>query len=521
MAGIIQRIDDPEIFFGIVSPIGVNVDETCKELISKLQAYDYRTFLIHVTDVFDGIAKKLPLGIELKKKPLQDRYNTYIKYGDALRAHFNDDSFLAGTVVDQIRRLRATLFDEKHVPERVAYVVRQFKRREEIDLLRSAYGKLFFQISVYSRRGSRVDNLAKKIAHSNNIADLMKYRTDAEDLVRRDENDIEDAHGQRVSDVFHEADLIVNTESKTPINSQVGRFVDLIFGSNVISPTKTEYGLYIAKSASLRTLDLSRQVGAAIFSPDGEIMSMGANEVPKGGGGTYWCDDPYDDRDFKRKIDSNEKRKREIFAELINVINTQAGTDLDPEKLNVKRSQFMDALEYGRIIHAEMSAITDAARLGRGLKNSILYCTTFPCHMCAKHIVASGIDEVIFLEPYPKSLANDLHDDSIEIEGQSRSEYDGFKSVTFKHFQGVSPRRYRDLFERQKRKGADGSLQEWRSDKRQCIVDIKTPVYLKLEGEILKTFLAPLLTKAGLAFEDLQGDVLPKAIEVQTESPAL
>jgi deoxycytidylate deaminase len=57
----------------------------------------------------------------------------------------------------------------------------------------------------------------------------------------------------------------------------------------------------------------------------------------------------------------------------------------------------MDALEYGRIIHAEMSAICDAARLGRSIKNAVLFTTTFPCHMCAKHIVAAGITKVVFL----------------------------------------------------------------------------------------------------------------------------
>jgi deoxycytidylate deaminase len=47
-----------------------------------------------------------------------------------------------------------------------------------------------------------------------------------------------------------------------------------------------EYGLFLAKAAALRTLDLSRQVGAAIFSDKGEIIALGANEVPKAGGGT-------------------------------------------------------------------------------------------------------------------------------------------------------------------------------------------------------------------------------------------
>jgi len=505
MSGIIQRIADPELFFGIVAPIGVNIDESCKELEKKLVSFGYDVFTIRVTEVFKIIWNKLPLELELKETPLQERYNTYIKYGDSLRSHFNDDSFLAAIAIDEIFHRRASVAEEGKIPQKIAYIVRQFKRREEVDLMRSVYGKLFFQVSVYSKRGSRVDNLAKKISHSNNVADLMKYRPDAEGLVSRDQNDSSDSHGQRVSDVFHQADLIINSEAKESVEKQVSRFADLIFGSNIISPTKSEYGLYAAKSASLRTLDLSRQVGAAIFTRNGEVISLGANEVPKGGGGTYWCDDPQDDRDFKRREDSNEKRKREIFAELLDIINKQAETKLKPDVLRVKQSQFMDALEYGRIIHAEMSAITDAARLGRPLQNATLYCTTFPCHMCAKHIVASGIEEVVFLEPYPKSLANDLHDDSIEIEGQSRGEYSDYKATTFKHFHGVSPRRYRDLFERNKRKNADGSLKEWRFERPKCIFDIKSPVHHILENDILRNFLAPLLQKAGLEISDLHG----------------
>lgn len=50
-------------------------------------------------------------------------------------------------------------------------------------------------------------------------------------------------------------------------------------------------------------------------------------------------------------------------------------------------------------VHAEMAAISTAARLGLSLAGSSLYCTTFPCHNCSKHIVATGVSEVFYLEP--------------------------------------------------------------------------------------------------------------------------
>ena len=62
-----------------------------------------------------------------------------------------------------------------------------------------------------------------------------------------------------------------------------------------------------------------------------------------------------------------------------------------------------EVTEYGRIVHAELGALAAAARSGLSVVDGTLYCTTFPCHNCAKHIVASGIVRVVYVEPYPKS----------------------------------------------------------------------------------------------------------------------
>lgn len=509
MTNKITSLEKPEIFIGVVAPIGTNIDDTIDSICEKIPQYGYIAHSIRVTDSFPMLQEKLEFPLELKEKPLEDKYESYIKFGDTIRTHFDDDSILASITIDKIVLKRSEIFSstDKH-PEGIIYIIRQFKRREEIELLRSVYGRQFFQISVYSKRNKRVDNLARKIANSHNSAEHNRYREEAEHLVRTDEHEIEDRHGQRVSDIFHEADFIVNADTgRDKVGEQVKRLLDLAFGSNIISPTKMEYGLYIAKSASLRSLDLSRQVGAAVFSKSGEVISLGTNEVPKGGGGTYWCDEAHDDRDYKRRIDSNQKRKEEILAELLSIIKQDLPPNAREIAFNLEKNQFMDALEYGRVIHAEMSAIIDAARLGKPTEGAVLFCTTFPCHMCAKHIVAAGISEVVFLEPYPKSLASELHADSISIDGESRGDYDGFPSTVFRHFFGVSPRRYRDLFERKRRKDKDGRLQEWIGGNRRAVFDIKIPVYLQLEAYVLKTILSPTLSKAGISITDIHSDL--------------
>ncbi|MEC5413600.1 deaminase, partial [Aurantimonas sp. C2-4-R8] len=426
------------------------------------------------------------------RKPINQKCQSsasYIGYGNQLREHFDDDSLLAATAVGQIVRSRlrdAKTRGEADPVQKRAFLLYQFKRREEIDLLRSVYGRLFFQVSLYSRRGARVDYLSRKFATSENFYAAQRYRDRAERLIEDDENEAEEKHGQRVAKIFHDGDFIVSLDSPTTSDDQVSRFCELIFSSNQISPTKIEYGMFLAKAAALRTLDLSRQVGAAIFSDAGEVLSLGSNEVPKAGGGTYWCEDAHDDREFKRGHDSNDQRKREILSELVKHIAPEADLDTVLRIPAVADSQFMDALEYGRIVHAEMSAISDAARLGRSTKDAVLYCTTFPCHMCAKHIVAAGVKEVVFLEPYPKSLASSLHADSLLIEQGDRGRFQENPYVSFKHFYGISPRRYREFFERGKRKDSTGAYIQYPYGTPEPFIRVNFPYYQRNEAEVLK-----------------------------------
>lgn len=119
-------------------------------------------------------------------------------------------------------------------------------------------------------------------------------------------------------------------------------------------------------------------------------------------------------------------------------------------------------IEFSRSVHAEMDAITSLARAGGpSLRKATLYTTTFPCHSCARHIVAAGIKEVYYIEPYEKSMAQQLHDDSIIFEFpplQPKGQEDLLDSATleekvrFLHFEGVAPRLFAELFRADGRK---------------------------------------------------------------------
>jgi deoxycytidylate deaminase len=477
----ISEITNPELVFGILGPIGTPIEDVVAELERALSNVGYGSEIIHLT----SLMRKIDVGCDVDESEFDARYNSLIKYADTFRERCGHSGALAGLAITEIQRRRDKRVAAKSAsgdtPAKrddtipalgTAYIIRQLKTAGEIDIFRSVYGKKFILISIYSDLKEVRKTIISKIRTSSSFTrDDNVYEKRAIDLIDSDSNEKYNNFGQRVSEIFHLADAFVDGRTSKLIQRTISRFVNALFGHNGISPTKLEYGMYAAKAASLRSIDLSRQVGAAIFTEDGELITQGSNEVPKPFGGTYWDDNDNEAaRDFELGHDPNHQRKEEIVHDFLDrLFQEDILTDkLSKDELNydfvrdvigrsrIKESQLMDIIEFGRIIHAEMCAITDAARLGRPLKGSVLYCTTFPCHMCAKHIVSSGVKRVVFLEPYPKSYARKLHEDSITFNRDEQS-----SKVFFEPFIGISPSRYKDIFEKNKRKGPDGKAKRW------------------------------------------------------------
>src|ERR1051325_9927775 len=178
METIIQRIEFPELIFGFVAPIGADQDAVINAFATYFKTQGYHVVDIKVTDIYDRLKPFIKPDVELSLTPPQKRYKSYIQYGDQLRAAFNDDSFLATTAIARIVEARAALPVAERFSKTV-YLVHQFKRREEIALLRAVYGDVFFQISIYSRRGARVDTLARTFAEGADSANINLYRQQA------------------------------------------------------------------------------------------------------------------------------------------------------------------------------------------------------------------------------------------------------------------------------------------------------------------------------------------------------
>lgn len=483
--------NQPELVFGLAAAVGTPLDFFASRLDETLRRRGYQVETIRLSSLMEAF--------RLNTRPPPDgakeyeRLQSLMTRGDELRKKLKRGDILALCAAAQINSKRST--PETQLPGK-AFILRQLKHPDEVYRLRQIYGDGFHLLGLYAPTDSRRKNLIEM--------GMTENQTGA--LIQRDEDEGLE-FGQKLRDTFHLADAFVKvlgSQDQDETQKQLQRFVDLLFGSKIETPTKDEFGMSLAQAGALRSSSLSRQVGAAILTKGGEILSIGTNEVPSFGGGLYWGDG-YDKRDHRVGQDSSDAMKRQILLEILETIVpgwTDLSTATQKKKLakSLKRlegSRLMGLTEFGRAVHAEMEAISAAARLGAPIKDAILYTTTFPCHVCTKHIVAAGISRVVFIEPYPKSLAYELHSDSVAVEGALGGDTPDVPRVIFEPFVGISPRRYSDLFSIRTREG--------RSVRRKDAAGRPLEGALGLEGG-LRLQMSPFsyLIQEGLAARQLQ-----------------
>lgn len=104
-----------------------------------------------------------------------------------------------------------------------------------------------------------------------------------------------------------------------------------------------------------------KKVGSIIVSPEGQVISQGFNGTPTGFDNC--CEDVMTDGTLKTK----------------------------PE-----------------VLHSESNAISKCAKFSSSTKGATLYVTLSPCIDCAKLIIQSEINKVVYLEDYRDNAGLDL-----------------------------------------------------------------------------------------------------------------
>jgi deoxycytidylate deaminase len=418
-----------ELVLGLVGPVGTDLDLVLQALRNGLIAMRYSCREFRLSSFLQDIEG---LQTRLRERPAYQRYMSYMNAGNEARRALGNGGCLALHAIARIWQGRA---DER--PRRRAYVLRSLKHPAEVTELRHVYGNAFMLLGIHAPRAIRKRRLERVMTSAK-----------AEELISRDEKEV-DEYGQGTRETFHLADAFVDS-TRPDLRGQVRRILKLLFGHPHVHPTFEEHAMFLAQAAAMRSADLSRQVGAVIASPQRMILASGANDVPRAGGGLYWEDDPNDARDFVRGFDANARERERMLDEIAAVAKSIGQSPRSTQRelrRALERTQLADLTEYGRAVHAELDAITTCGRLGVSTQDTTLFTTTFPCHNCAKHIIAAGIQAVVYVEPYPKSKALDLHDDAlVSGESQVRPIRKGDRRVRLQPFVGIAPRRFMDFF---------------------------------------------------------------------------
>ena len=426
-----------ELVIGLCGAVGAGVKRLKTALINELENANYHVEHIRLSDL---IIQTQSNQEELKALTGYPRYNTLQNLGDQLRKD-NSNTTVAEMGIRRIGLIRNALFGKGEetgkavkVTKKVAYVVDQIKHHEEVELFQEVYRNNFYLIGLLRTQTQREKNLKEEGIF--NPADITK-------LIERDRSS-NDKHGQHVEKAIQMADYFLrNLDEIDQLNLSLKRFINLIHGVGNITPKRDEKGMYSAYSASLASACLSRQVGAAIMNNSGQIIATGCNDVPKFGGGLYDVDSKKDKRCYNNTGCKNDKHKHLLKEQIRGILKEQGIEEFESiaDKI-MENSKARSLIEYSRAIHAEMDAIISLARSsGTTTVDKTLYCTTYPCHNCARHIVAAGIKRVVYIEPYEKSLAMDLHDDAIcHIDNQDDDK------LLLQNFEGVSPNRYAEFF---------------------------------------------------------------------------
>lgn len=127
--------------------------------------------------------------------------------------------------------------------------------------------------------------------------------------------------------------------------------------------------LRMAKEAATHSKCVAHQVGA-ILVKEGRIISTGINGTPIG---------------YENCVEVMEKRDDGKFY--------HADTSVIHREWSRQHE-----------IHAEMNALSFAARNGISTEGATLYCTHQPCNDCMKNLIQAGVIAIYFSENFSKTV---------------------------------------------------------------------------------------------------------------------
>ena len=285
----------PELIVALCGAVGSGTSTVADQIKKHFSSLSYEVDIIKVSTLIEKYSAGIPV------TPRHERIKALQIAGNDLRGGAGGQDFLAQLVISEIvskrtefaaKELGITVQEIKYGKEarirwRHVTIIDSLKHPKEVELLQTVYGKMFYMFGVLCSDHKRKTRLQNHGQTSETQA-LISWNE-----IKKTETN----HGQQLLKTLQHSDFFIrNTRSNTSMPYRtIKQFHNLLLGKNDITPTIDEFGMYMAESSARRSGCMSRQVGAAILTQQGDIVSTGRNDVPRASGGLYGTEDGLSD----------------------------------------------------------------------------------------------------------------------------------------------------------------------------------------------------------------------------------
>ena len=354
--------------------------------------------------------------------------STYQAAGNSIRK--------LGKVVTNYQEQEFNTSEIFHLPKTINRIIKAIRKIKNeafivIDALRNPYEVSFFR-DRYSAfklvainapdkdrknylqqvRKFNVDQLKNLDRNESGKFDNGKYRKDDKEKILEERFIV-----QNVKKCIEMSDIhIFNPRNELKnhniLASQLAWYFSLMHHPGLVSPTSMERSMQIAYSAKSNSGCISRKVGAVITDHENSIKAVGWNDVPSGQvpcslRSVYGALNHFDERVYSHYERNDSDFRKALEAKYRNTIE-QKSESLQGRNLSYCFKEVKNSIDnkgnqvHTRALHAEENAFLQLTKYGGiGIKGGKLYTTASPCELCAKKAYQLGIEEIIFIDPYP------------------------------------------------------------------------------------------------------------------------
>jgi len=462
---ISNKVDNPKYEQVLRILNGISADKELLENIDKLRkkeitlsnvtSEDYIAYDNYLDNIKDAMEEfKNTIKLETRIELLQNMGDNVRRCGNP----FDDNEKLVDhkyvtVLAQEANNLIKYYKNRNDGKSNTHFVIDAFRNPHEVEYFRYRYSE-FYLMSI--------------TANINTRSTRKHYDSKIDDRDSGKAIDAIDIHKQNVSKCVYLSDIQIDNSLNDDDHSSFQRkllyYAALIQAPGCVPPTTHELFMSQAYGLSLKSTCISRQVGAVIVGGNGYVVGAGWIDVGEGQIGCglrriadiqgtdnddlplhpvpesefrselakrephecFCFKDEYSKYEIKKKISSFKFISKTEMDE-IGVTEKQVGeiAKLQAKKIKIKR------LEFCRALHAEENALLQSAKIGGvGVRGGTIYTTYFPCELCSKKIYQSGLQEIIYTEPYPDSVAQDviLRDGTRNIK---LTPFEGVKSHSF------------------------------------------------------------------------------------------